>query len=115
MIGFALVVLLAVVGGASRSAGGRCGMVEINHYTPAGCNGFVQLIAWDWCPQYRRWHAQQWLILMEWDRVGNSVRCVGDGVEVTVAGRLFRETWTVTDPERENQVLFPADLRRKVW
>lgn len=115
MAGFVLALLLSVVGGASRIADARCDMVEINHYAPTCGNGFVQLIAWDWCPQYRRWHAQQWLILAEWDMVGNTVRCVGDGVEVIVAGRFVRETWTTVDPERENQVLFPSDLRRKVW
>ena len=115
MFCFALVVVLAVVGGVSRIDDGRCDLVEVNHYAPVGCNGFTQLIAWDWSPEFRRWHAQQWLILTEWSRVGNTVWCAGDGVEVRIGSRLFRETWTVTDPERDNQKLFPSEYRRKVW
>jgi len=118
MFGFALAVVLGAagaIGGESRLADGRCDMVEINHYTPDGCNGFTQLIAWDWSPEYRRWHAQQWLILTGWSRRGDVVSCIGDGVELRIRSRLFRETWTTKDPERENQVLFPSSERRKVW
>lgn len=121
MFGFALAVVLGaagvagVVGGASHLADGHCDMVEINHYVPDGGNGFVQVIAWDWSPDYRRWHAQQWLILADWSRRGDVVSCTGDGVDVRIRSQLFRETWTTADPERENQKTFPIEFRRVVW
>jgi len=93
----------------------RCDLVEINHYQPADGSGFVQVIAWDWDSQYRRWHAQQWAIVSDWKRVGRVVYCVGYTGEVRVSSKLFRETWTETDPERANKVIFPENLRRQVW
>ena len=114
MAGIFLLALLSIVGSSSNTDG-YCDMVEVNHYTPEGSVGFVQLIAWDWSPAYRRWHAQQWLILAGWSRRGDVVSCSGDGAELRIRSRLFRETWTTVDPERENQRLFPTDLRRKVW
>ena len=107
--------LSLVISASSLNTDGRCDLVEVNHYAPDGGNGFTQVIAWDWCPQYNRWHCQQWAIVEDWSRAGGVVRFVGDGVERTIGSRLFRETWTATDPERENQRLFPTDLRRKVW
>lgn len=121
MFGFALAVVLgvagaiSVVGGPSHLADARCDMIEINHYMPDSGDGFKQVIAWDWSPDYRRWHAQQWLILTEWSRRGDVVSCAGDGVELRIRSSLFRETWTQHDPERENQKFFPCGERRKVW
>lgn len=118
MIGFALAVVLGVagaIGGVTRSADGYCDMIEINHYMPDSGDGFTQVIAWDWSPEYRRFHTQQWLILTDWSRRGNVVICDGDDVKLRIRSRLFRETWTSVDPERENQQLFPINERRLVW
>jgi len=43
MAGIFLLALLSIVG-SSSTTDGYCDMVEVNHYIPAGCNGFVQLI-----------------------------------------------------------------------
>jgi hypothetical protein len=113
MVGLSLALLLSL--GALPTSGGSCDLIEINHYMPECGNGFTQLIAWDWCPQYHRWHAQQWLIVRDWQRAGRVVSCEGDGTSVRVSARLFRETWAKDDPERENQKLFPINERRVVW
>lgn len=113
MAGFFL--WLVISASSTLSTDGRCDLVEVNHYAPDGGNGFVQVIAWDWCPQHHRWHVQQWAIVEDWERAGNVVTFSSDGVQVEIGSRLFRETWTQTDPERENQKFFPVDLRRKVW
>lgn len=114
MLGCVLVLMLFVVGG-SPSVDGTCDLIEVNHYRPESGNGFDQLIVWDWSPEYYRWHAQQWLIVKNWDRIGGVVSGDGDGVKVRLSSRLFRETWTIHDPERENQKLFPINERRAVW
>jgi len=91
-------------------------LVEINHYWGSSGEQFCQVIAWDWSPQYRRWHAQQWAMVDDWQQVGSRivVRCKSEpGVEIRC--KYFRETWTEVDPERENQRLFMASERRKVW
>ena len=113
MAGCLLTLVLTFAGSGQGTP--RCDLVEINHYMPECGNGFVQLIAWDWSPDYCRWHAQQWLIVRDWQRVGVVVIGEGDGTSVRVSARLFRETWTQHDPERENQKLFPINERRVVW
>ena len=91
-------------------------LVEINHYWEASGEKFCQVIAWDWDPQYKRWHAQQWAMVEEWRQVGNKivVRCKGEPT-VEIRCKFVRESWTEVDPERENQRLFSAGERRKVW
>jgi len=113
MLGLSLALVLSL--GTLPKVDGSCDLIEINHYQPDDGSGFTQLIAWDWSPEYCRWHAQQWLIVLNWQRVGVVVSGSGDGTRVRLSSRLFRETWTVVDPERENQVLFPTNERRRVW
>ena len=113
MVGLSLALLLSL--GNLPASGGSCDLIEINHYRPECGGGFDQIIAWDWSPEYRRWHAQQWVIVRDWQRAGRVVSGEGDGASVRVSARLFRETWTQHDPERENQKLFPIEFRRVVW
>ena len=60
--------------------------------------------------------AQQWVLVESF--------CYRDGMVsfTTVTGttfqvrcKIFRETWTSYDPERENQKVFDPQFRRKVW
>ena len=95
----------------------RCDLAEINHaYGSDGKLLFVQLLAWDWSPDYRRHDCQAWVIIDDWKYAGNRVESrTASGDRRDLQCKLFRETWTIGDPERENLKLFPAEYRRKVW
>lgn len=93
----------------------RCDLIEINHYKPNGHVVFTQVIAWDWDAQYKRWNAQQWGMAREWDRTNNVTTIHTDTKTIKVRSKLFRETTTQHDPERDNQTLFPTKYRRAVW
>jgi hypothetical protein len=111
-------LLLALSTTAAIQAGkiARCDLVEINHYCPDGSEQFVQAIAWDWSPQYRRYDVQQWVLVSNWRTVpGGIVIIAANGDAIHIRSSCLRETWTEKDPERENLKLFPMDQRRKVW
>ena len=92
-----------------------CDLVEINHYHPDEHVAFTQVIAWDWDHQYGRWHAQQWAMVRSWDRAGNVTTIQSDIKTIRIRSKLFRETTTRHDPERDNRELFPTRYRRQVW
>ena len=94
-----------------------CDLLEINHYMPCGKIQFTQAIAWDWSPEYRRFHAQDWAMVGRWSHHAGIVTFSSPEASsrVLVRCRLFRETWTSVDPERENQELFPISERRQVF
>lgn len=82
-------------------------LIEVNN-----TKGFTQVILWDWSPELRRFHVQHWYLDPEPD-----VRKVGELYviqirNVRVTSELYRETWTVHDPERENAKVFPEKFRR---
>ena len=95
----------------------RCELVEINHcHTSEGQPQFVQLIGWDWSPDRRVWDAQQWILVQDWDRQSHTVTAQQvNGLPVTVRCRLFRETWTMFDPEVFNRQFFKTRFRREIW
>ena len=93
----------------------RCDLVEINHYKPQGKLCFTQVIAWDWDPERYRWNAQQWAIVHTWRRTKDITTIKSNDGTIKIRSKLFRETMTEHDPERDNQELFPAKYRRTVW
>jgi len=96
-------------------------LMELNHaVTCDGVCRFDQLILWKWSPDYRRWDAHYWAIvgmggeLAEYPvNVGKFHECRinREGRRIVIRSKLFRETWTVGDPERENLKLQPAEFR----
>lgn len=87
-----------------------CEHIEINHYCPNGEEQFVQVIAWEWSPQYKRHHVCWWTM--------NKFEVVSQRpFRIRVNDRVFqsqtyRETWSSTDRERDNQNLLPTKFRR---
>ena len=107
-----LLLLLAITSGHPLP---NCDLVEINHYYPNGQHAFTQIIAWDWDAQYRRWHAHQWAIVQDWERTQNVTTIQTIDQTIKLESKLFRETTTTNDPERDNRILFPTKYRRAVW
>ena len=96
-------------------------MLELNHQRSAdGCLQFDQVIVWKWAPDYRRWNAHHWFIVSSPPgypvQAGEFYQCYGcysDQKRILFRAKIYRETWTTNDPERENLKLFPLELRTR--
>jgi hypothetical protein len=89
--------------------------VEINHKIDRdGKEQFVQIIAWNWCPEYQRFNCEGWAMAMDWRarerRVEFRANATGDWR--LVRGESIRETWTRNDPEVDNQRVYPTACRQ---
>ena len=111
-----LLVLLAVLHGGNAGRVVHVDLIELNHLYRDGQHTFDQFILYDWSPDYRRYHAICWAFPSELNRqlpkLGESHRVRLDGIEVRA--KLYRETWTTHDPERQNLTVCPEQYRRKL-
>lgn len=111
----ALLLLLAVLGsGRHVQPTTSAALIEVNHQ-----DGFTQVIAWEWSPDWNRLHVMGWE-LVESDRRLPQKRA-GKGYEVTIRGERFysdrlRESWgcETEDPERVNRRVFDPAHRWQV-
>ena len=119
-----LALLLIVLGGSGmRTAINQVDMIELNHKCSENeCLQFDQVILWEWSPDYRRWNAHHWFLprsLSEYPvKVGEFHQCTAttlDGKQFVFRSKMFRETWTFDDPERENIKVFPVEMRSRVF
>ncbi|MCC6509811.1 MAG: hypothetical protein IT423_11930 [Pirellulaceae bacterium] len=98
-------------------------LIELNHfYDDLGRHTYDQVIFYEWSVEYSRYHVIAWC-LVEDDQSRLPVLLPG-GRQVQVRwydrdvkryrdvrSPLFRETWTQTDPERENKKLLEEKYR----
>ena len=95
----------------------RVDLIELNHYyDDLGRHQFDQVIFYEWSPDFRRFHVIAWS-LVEKDFRKLPSKLAGSGyfsvqwydrdarVQREVVSRLYRETWTQSDPERTNKML----------
>jgi hypothetical protein len=106
--GMTLLLLLTL-----RSLGPQYDLVELNHYRSVHSAHFDQLIFYTWDAQYRRHNVEHWVIVED----GHTPMRSGPRWVVVIKGqrvyaKLYRETWTTHDPERENKKVFDESLRR---
>ncbi len=96
-------------------------IIELNHrYDEFDRHCYDQVLMWDWNAEYRRHDVQAWFLLNANGlherprRVGEFyiVDIVRDGKSYRIKSKLFRETWTYNDPERDNKNLTDEKLRR---
>lgn len=96
----------------------RVAVIELNHcYDKHGDHKFDQLILWDYSPDWHRTHVIQWQFLSREIelRPGQKLAILRrEGREVWIKGGIYRETWTIRDPERANVAVFPHKYRRAV-
>lgn len=93
----------------------RFHMVERNHTLDT----LDQLIFWDWSPDYRRYHAQGWVLIRDTRQLSfrppyRWLITAGPHAGAIIVSDMYRETWTRHDPERLNIVLFPECARRQL-
>lgn len=92
-------------------------LIEINHYQPAGEQRFVQVIAWEWLPDYQVYRVQDWKIIDEWEVDERACRLMffDNNRRHVIRYKLWRETWTSHDPERDDRQHFAEQYRIKVF
>ena len=107
-----IILLIFLMGNSSQSFD-RADIIEVNHYYADGeyeRETFTQVIYWQWSEDYRRHNVMGWLMFSGGEAVQHHRgHCIHRGVKANI----YRETWTTTDPERENLMLFPEAQRRK--
>lgn len=101
-------------------------LIELNHfYDDLGRHTYDQVIFYEWSVEYSRYHVLAWCLVEE-DQSRLPVLLPG-GREVQVRwydrdvkrtrevrSKLFRESWTQTDPERENKKLLDEKYRNSL-
>jgi hypothetical protein len=92
-------------------------LIELNHYFADGSHSFDQVIFYEWSPQYRRFDVLgYWLAEKLEDypiKIGDSHYAFKnhEGRRQRITGKLFRETWTTFDPERDQKRLLSENCR----
>jgi len=115
-----LLCLLLIVGQASV-AHDHCDLVELNHFHDfQGRNVYDQVIFYEWNPEHSRYHVRSWAI-SENDKIpkrnyanGTWRTCYTEresNIERVITSTHFRESFTQTDPERDNKRLLDERLR----
>lgn len=114
-----LAAILAVAGNPiAPDATRQCGLIEVNHlHTPDGEPLLVQMLIWDWDYSEDRFRVRAWVKAPPHPipiRRGNehqiAVRDV-QGRRIVLTSPLWRESWTIEDPEAEER---HCDFRRKL-
>lgn len=119
-----LFLTLGIIGGHGKNEPKllRCSMMELNHrYDDLGRHCYSQIILWQWDGSVQRHDVSDWW-LVEPSKLEQLPRKVGDswivdhvshaGQKYLVRSRIYRQTWTLNDPERDNKQLKPEDLRK---
>ncbi|GIW89665.1 MAG: hypothetical protein KatS3mg109_0097 [Pirellulaceae bacterium] len=96
-----------------RNADIQVDMVEVNHCQVAGQEtvAFTQLLIWSWDPAYSRFVCDYWCLL---SRPGEFACVAPDKFRFRgriIRPKIYRETYTQRDPERENRKLMPEESR----
>lgn len=99
----------------SKHVAPRCDMAEINHvHNECGEVRFTQVIAWEWLPDRREYHAQDWCYVQSWNTNEKLLTYRNRDRVGQVRFRVYRETWTTNDPERDDSRVFSERYRVKV-
>ena len=99
-------------------------VLELNHrFDEFGTHCFDQIIVWEWVPAHRRYDVVCWWLVdpVSLDRLpakrGSKWQIVKqvENRRILFRSAIYRETWTNTDPERENQQVRAVSTRSPVW
>lgn len=108
-----IVIALTLVLPVGRTS--RCDIAEINHvHEVDGTVRFTQLIAWEWLPDLREYHAQDWCYVESWSATETILTYRNRERVGQVRFKIYRETWTTNEPELEDRRVFHDRYRVKV-
>jgi len=119
-----LFCLLLVVGNLSVTHD-HCDLTELNHYFDAqGRNVYDQVIFYEWSPEHSVYHVRSWIIVEDSQRLprrnySNNIYKIRytdreSKIERLITSTHFRESYTQTDPERDNKRLLDERLRHSL-
>jgi hypothetical protein len=112
-------LLILILGSGLGKQPATCDLIELNHFYSEdnGKLAYSQYIAYAWCPTYRRYNVVAWCLDSKNTPVkrGDWWWLKWDSFEAKgmVRAKLFRETHTTTDPERENKKLHAEKFRER--
>jgi len=111
-----LLLMLLVCDGSRVPYSHQVDLLEVNHKLgDCGKEQFVQVILWEWSPDYRRYHVVCWWIVHRPSETPSSHRRVVEHGGRRIKYLDFRESWTCNDPERDNRELFPESERARLY
>lgn len=118
----ALVLMLAIGLGGRSPIVVVVDLVEVNHFydEESGEHKFNQVVLYEIDPVTKMKMVIDWYMLEKGrlDRFPSLIHGTNgcylrwpDNKEIKVVSRMFEETWTTYDPERENKKIFPEKHR----
>lgn len=111
------ILFLLLLCDGSRVSHYQVDMLEVNHKL-CECDAreqFVQVILWQWSPDYRRYHVVCWWIVHSPIETPSRHRQVVEHGGRSIKYLDFRESWTCNDPERDNREVFPESERERLY
>jgi hypothetical protein len=120
-----LAIALIIGVGSQFIAFDHVDAIELNHfYDTKGHLVYDQVVFRHWHKSTGRFHVRQWTLIDDRDPISKrpikneqtgvySVEYFDTDAKTTrkVVSRVFRESWTQTDPEREDKKALPESLR----
>lgn len=109
----------------SHYAEESCDMMELNHfYDCKGCHVFSQVIFWERNPANGKYNVRAW-VLVEMRESLNRIPVKNEidglwhcdwfdsdkGILRKIKSGIYRESWTQSDPEKENKKVLPEKYR----
>lgn len=99
----------------------HCDLIELNHkYAKDGKHTFTQVIFWERLPQNGKYRVRDWVISDDRESL-NAVpvsrngfyesHFVKNGIYYHVRSPLFKQSWTMNDPEVEDGKTHPKHMR----
>ncbi len=105
-----LLLLMFGVGIPNTEREVRVDLIELNHrYSSDGKNYFSQILLWERLPQNGRYVTRGFAVdrdFMQWPITQNGITTVKidrRGACMTIRAQLYRESWTMHDPEIESK------------
>jgi len=96
-------------------------LIELNHkYAADGKHTFSQVIFWQRLPQNGKYRVREWVIPDDRESLSSfpvkrhglyESQFVKNGIYYRVRSPLFRESWTMKDPEVEDGKIHPKHTR----
>lgn len=129
MIKLILILILLLGSFKGPFVHNSCDLIELNHnYDKNGKHVYDQVIFWRRKPENGKYEVCEWGLIEEREsptrRPAQNVvsglwevyyKRDGERSAIIVTSKMFRESWSTIDPERENKKKVPEELRYKLY
>jgi hypothetical protein len=111
-------LILLLIDGGRCDPGCRADVIEMNHCYDQDTerHKFTQVIIWNWKPEVGRHHVDFWWIvdtqcLAQLPLKCNDICKVRRRDGLVISSKVYRETWTLNDPESDDRKLWHESRR----